>query len=170
MWKKLVTRESTLLERTLRFKGYAEFLPTPFTVKQKDLLVVYEKGMATQYVKKDDFDSKVKTLEHDLNNIGFESIIQKWNAIFDNLVLSSGKLLKSGSHKDWKLFEKYYSQSRAIILYTHNLAKFLKEKGADNLQLQIDVLQKYYDNAEVKSSGAWASLLTFFEKVKNLFG
>ena len=84
-WIKLVTRESTLLERSLRFMGYAEFLPKPFTVKQKDLLVVYHKGMSTQYVYSDDFDSKTRALELDFETIGFEGIIEKFDLVFERL-------------------------------------------------------------------------------------
>jgi phosphohistidine swiveling domain-containing protein len=165
MWKKLVTRESTLLERTLRFKGYAEFLPHPFSVKQKDLLAVYEKGMATQYVMEDDYNSKIKSLEEDLNNIGFYSIIKKWDDVFDNLLLTQNNLLKSLTCSDWEVFMGFYKESRAIILYTHNLAKLLKSNNCD--QSQIEILQKYYDSAELKSSGSWKKLSPFFDKIKN---
>jgi phosphohistidine swiveling domain-containing protein len=165
MWKKLVTRESTFIERTLRFDGYYEFLPNPFTVKQKDLLAIYKNGMTTQYVQTDDFESKLDFLKHDLHEIGFEKIINKWDYIFYQLDEVSQKLAKSGLIADLISFGKYYKQSRAIILYAFNLAKLLK--GENEKDSRIDILQKYYDEAEVKSSRSWLKIHPFVENIKH---
>jgi len=163
LWKKLVTRESTLFERILRFEGYKEMLPEPFSVKQKDLLAIYENKMTTQYIVTDDFPSKVKNIKKDLEKIGFEDIVSRLNEILERLIKRKDKLKDLQSPESWKDFEKYYKLSRAIILYTFGLATFFKQsEGNDE---KIETLQKIYDDAESKSSSSWEDLTDYFEKV-----
>jgi len=165
-WKKLVTRESTFLERTLRFEGYAKMLPLPFTVKQKDLLAVYSRNMTTQYIKADDYTSKIKSIKKDLNDIGFEKTVNQMKDILKNLEKSVKQLLKKKSFNAWKNFEKYYELSRAIILYSSNLAIFLKESQAK--EKKVEILQSLYDKAEERSSLAWKNLFVFFKYISKL--
>ncbi len=164
-WEKLVTRESTLLERTLRFEGYKNMLPRPFTVKQKDLLAIYSHGMTTQYIKPDDFTSKVESIKNDINRIGIEKIISQMKQFFNNLDKASTRLAGENNLYAWKEFEACYKLSRGIILYSSNLATFLKQSQGN--EKEIEILQRIYDDAEVKSSSAWKELLGFFEMVSN---
>jgi len=162
-WKKLVTRESTFLERILRFEGYKNMLPPPFTVKQKDLLAVYSCGMTTQYIKVDDFISKIESIKNDIDKIGFEKIIDYINKLFNNLDKAKILLDKERNLSAWEEFEICYKLSRAVILYSSNLATFLKQTQGN--EKEIEILQQIYDTAEAKSSSAWNELANFFELI-----
>ncbi len=164
-WKKLVTRESTFLERILRFEGYKHMLPNPFTVKQKDLLAVYSNGMTTQYIKADDFTSKIEDIKNDLDKIGFEKIVDKIKQFFDKLDNAKTELITEQNHATWDKFEASYKLSRAIILYSSNLATFYKQ-STDNKK-EREILQRIYDDAEAKSSSAWKDLSGFFKIISD---
>ena len=164
-WLKLVTRESTLLERTLRFDGYVEMLPAPFTVKLKDLLAVYEDEMTTQYTKSDDLQSKINDLKHDYNQIGFKKIVNYFQDTLTQLTQDAKKLKYEFTNNNWHAFCESYKKSRAIILYSYYLAGFIKQNS--NNQNQINILQKIYDDAEKISSSNWKKIESYLEhKIK----
>ena len=77
-WKKIVTRETTLLERYLRMIGYANGLGTLSNIKSKNILTVSKDCVSSQYFDEEEIKKAGEMAVEEYENNHAQKVIKEY--------------------------------------------------------------------------------------------
>ncbi len=141
-WKKIVTRETTLLERYIRMIGYANGLGRLSNLKSKNILTVSNDGVSEQYFDELEISRSGKIALQEFKKS--QQLFEGFRRILNDLIkfVKRSKQVKSDKKKFpilLKEFIKLYGYGRGIIYYGHfaeDVFSKLFEKELNNLQVE----------------------------------
>ena len=161
-WELIVKRETNLFERYLRVLGYKKMLGSPSKVNVKSLLAISKYAITSQYMDIEETRKRRKLTLSEYKRFGFDKMKNWFYKIEKNLANATKLFLNDSNEDNIRQFYKYYLLSRAVVLYTFDLAEGLKEQ---KISRHITELGKIYDNMEARSSGLWDKLQPVFKKI-----
>lgn len=192
-WKKIISRETTLLERFMKMSGYTTPLPKT-RVAIKNILTVSANGLSDQYFDEKEVAQATATLYQDYDKKIHEKIFRYSFRAIKKLVALTEQMLSidAADRKElgrlFKSYVYYYGRVRAAVLYTHLPLKKFEEKVKEKIKdvgqakkdeiflslihpaTRIKGLEKFYliSETEQKKKQVYLNKFDFSEEIKNL--
>lgn len=161
-WEVFITRENPLLDRYLRILGYANVFDQSDPTKVNDLLVVSKNLLGTQYIPLLDNARRRRAILEEYRKLGLPFLLDRWDKDLLHLLETAEKVASTNDYEDFKAFLEQYFVSRAIVMFSFDLGESL---DPDREASEIEVIGKYFDNTERKSTEAWDIVAKYLKYV-----
>ena len=161
-WQYYVSREAVLLERYIRTVGYSQMFGRLSRHRVRQMLIINHRGLNTLYLNSFDEKRRLAIVKKEYQNGVFRKLLPFWQKIISQLNYYLHRTLTEPSIDYFKQFIKYYQLSRAIVFYTEELDKLIKQK---KIKGSTDLIGHWHEQAEKASSLGWDKLQPFFRKI-----